>query len=142
MNTPPGYNIERQINPKRLKEIPEKLKKIVEGEVKALLHTSRDTMRIRGEYDTKSVRFSCRDGYYGEAFGIMRGLNILGYGYFGSSNLPGTSDQEKGTQDHQNLKWWFAELENEVLKEEGYGTDNICEYCYDRYGHDTARPRS
>lgn len=139
MNTPPLYNVEEKLYPKRLKLIPPRLKKKVEGEVKALLHASREVMRIRKQYDTTKIRFCVYDGYYGEAFGIMRGLNILGYGYFGSSNLPGTADRKRGKQDHQNLMWWFDQLEREVLEEEGYGKDNICEYCYSRYGRDTTR---
>lgn len=84
---------------------------MVEREVKMMLHAHRDCLRNKG-VDTTKVRFDCRDGYYGEAFGIMRGLNLMGFGYFGSSNLDATNPHENGgggvgnTQPEHNLKWW------------------------------------
>jgi hypothetical protein len=99
--------------------------------VKGMLHASRDCMRNQGK-DTARVPFDSHDGYYAEAFGIMRGLAVLHYGYLGSNNLP---DQ---TVPHRNLKWWFNQLEEEVLKEEGFGTDHRCKYCHHKYGKDTA----
>jgi hypothetical protein len=63
----------------RLKKIDSTLKDTVEGEIKAILHACRDCLRNQGRLDTSKVSFSANDGYYGEAFGIMRGLQILGY---------------------------------------------------------------
>ena len=106
------------------KKMSERLMKRVEGEIKALLHASRDCLRNRG-VDTNKISFSCNDGYHGEAFGIMRTLSIQGYGYFGSNNLDG--NKEEGLQPEQNLKWWFDQLQGEVLEEENFGKGGRCE---------------
>lgn len=107
------------------------IKEIVE-EIKMLLHAHRDALRNQG-HDTAIMTFDCRDGYYGEAFGVMRTLVILGYGYFGSSNLDAVSENRSNFPYH-NLKWWFGELEKEILQEEGFGGDNICLRCLTKYG--------
>lgn len=118
-------------------DMPQAMIDSVEATVKALLHASRDCLRNQG-VDTTRVRFDCRDGYYGEAFGIFRGLEILGYGYVsGPVNIGGKRD--RGTElDEANFKWWFSNLEDEVLEEEGYNTDGTCRYCYDKHGKDDA----
>lgn len=108
----------------------------IEREVKMMLHAHRDCLRNRGE-DTIKVDFRVSDGYYGEAFGVMRGLEALGYGYFGSANLSGI-EEKHGTLPMHNLQWWFSRLENKVLEEEGFSTDHICHYCRNRYGKDDA----
>jgi hypothetical protein len=128
----------------RLKKIDSTLKDTVEGEIKAILHACRDCLRNQGRLDTSKVSFSANDGYYGEAFGIMRGLQILGYGYFGSSNLSAEVEAKSQyrmgnvTSPEQNLKWWFSNLEQEVLEEEGFKSDHRCEYCLAKYRKDTA----
>ncbi len=90
----------------------------------------------RDRIDPRIIRFDCRDGYYGEAFGMMRTLAALGFGRFESSNLDGT---RHGTeQPEQNLKWWFGKLEDEVLVEESFDADGKCNYCSAKYGKDDA----
>jgi hypothetical protein len=106
----------------------------VEAEIKALLHASRDCLRNRN-VDTRETRFHCTDGYYCEAFGIMRGLAILGYGYFGPVNLDAVEDRS-GDQPEQNFRWWFCMIEDSVLSEEGYYSDGHCPYCFGNYGKD------
>lgn len=121
----------------------------VEFEVKQMLHASRDAMRNRFDpeepvgrydnYDPKRTPYSCFDSWYGEAFGIMRGLKALGYGYFGPINTdePG----QKGI----NLKRWFSDISAQVLADEGWKLDGTgngeCAYCLDRYGKDDSRRR-
>jgi hypothetical protein len=133
LKTNPEYH---SLNTGKIKEIPLTLKLKIEGEVKALLHAHRDTLRNRR--DTRETRFDCSDGYYGEAFGIMRGLAIMGYGFFGSVNLDGVADSYDGlaSQKEHNLRWWFSQLEEEVLEEEGFYTDGRCEYCLENYKKD------
>lgn len=116
------------------KVIPLQLIKRVEGTAKALLHAHRDSLRNTGK-NTLKVTFNCVEGYYGEAFGIMRGLELLGYGYFGASNNDATHD---GHPQHQtNLRWWFDTIVHEVLEEEGfYDKSHRCEYCLKVYGKD------
>jgi hypothetical protein len=142
----PGYNMTK----KRLKKIPSDLESSISMEVKALLHACRDCLRNQGRLDTTKVSFAANDGYYGEAFGMMRTLQIQGYGYFGSDNLNGLRESEGSgasadgkyitnvTQAVQNLKWWFSRLCNEVLVEEGFRSDHRCDYCLEKYKKDTA----
>lgn len=119
---------------KRFKKLSLDLIRRVEGEVKAMLHCHRDTLRNTGK-NTLKVTFDVREGFQGEAFGIMRGLNILGYGFFGSDNLDATHDGHP--QPYTNLKWWFSKLEHEVLEEEGYyDKTHRCKYCLERYKKD------
>lgn len=118
----------------RFKTLPEKKWLEIKADIKMLLHAARDCMRNRHEkdgYDSKNVRFVAWDGYGGEAFGILRALALLGYGTIrGAVNMP---------EERTNLKWWLSEIENEVLAEEGYGGDNKCDYCFQRYGKDAVR---
>jgi hypothetical protein len=108
----------------------------IESEVKMMLHAARDCMRNQGKYDTKEVTFDVTDGYYGEAFGVMRGLQVLGYGEFQSSNIPHPISRR------WNLRWWFAQLEQAVLDEENFKTTHECAHCFDKWGHDDARPHN
>lgn len=115
--------------------------KAVEAEIKMMLHASRDCLRNRytfaarndencliGLRDPRVIRFDATDSYYGEAFGILRGLALLGYGTIsGAVNVPAET---------QNFRWWLSQLENAVLAEEGYKGDGVCEYCMERYGKD------
>lgn len=121
----------------RLKRIPDKLIERIEGEVKALLHAGRDTLRNHGD-NTSRISFSCNEAYYGEAFGIMRALHLMGYGYFGSSNLDAVAERhDPNAQPIWNLRWWFGQLEREVLDEENFYGDGHCDYCMNRYHNDT-----
>ncbi len=108
---------------------PEKLAAL-KVEIKRILHSARDTMRIVGK-DTKTQRFDNRHADYGQAFGILTAMHVLGYGEFGGVNVKGTLS---------NMMW---DLEDEVLKEEGFGPDGDgkCEVCFHKYGRDDARPR-
>jgi hypothetical protein len=119
------------------KKIGKRLKKKVEAEVKMLLHASRDCLRNQG-WDTTKITFKVQDGYYGEAFGVMRGLTILGYGYFGPDNLDGIKHNRGGQQPEHNFKWWFSQLTDAVLDEENYDGSNECDYCLEKYGKDGA----
>jgi len=143
----PGYNLTK----KRLKTISSDLEESIAREVKALLHACRDCLRNQGRLDTSNVTFAVTDGYYGEAFGMMRTLQIQGHGYFGSDNLNALEEAKNGgaradgkyltnvTQAIQNLKWWFSRLSNEVLIEEGWADkSHRCEYCLEKYKKDTA----
>jgi len=117
---------------------PEMIKRI-EGTVKALLHSSRYSLRTK-DVDTSNISFSVNNVYLGEAFGIMRGLEIMGYGRFSSSNLDGLHDSStihKAKQPEHNLSWWFSELEAEVLEEENFKGDGHCDYCKSRGYSDT-----
>lgn len=116
-----------------LKPITPEMVDCVEGTVKALLHAERDCLRNQDK-DTENIAFDCNNGYHGEAFGIMRALEIQGFGLFGSSNLDGIHhgyDQPK-----QNLRWWISQLEREVLDEEGFRGDGHCAYCFERWNKD------
>jgi hypothetical protein len=99
-------------------------------------------LRRNQEQDTLTTRFSSIDAWYSKACGILRGLELLGYGYYGSSNLDALIEFErrmtkkKPTRKEQNFKWLMGELEREVLEEEGYHTDNRCEFCLKTYGQD------
>lgn len=133
----PRYNITKR----RLKSIPSQLMIDIESEIKAVLHDCRDCLRNQ-EKDTVRIPWDVNNGYYGEAFGIMRAMHIMGYGYFGPSNIGAMKDFPNKVynikQDQQNLKWWFHQLEEEVLQEEGFDGDHHCEYCMKRYQKDDA----
>lgn len=108
----------------------------VSGEVKALLHSHRDTLRNLGK-DTLQIRFDVSGGDYAEAFGIMRCLYLQGYGWLGSVNLNGL-EEEPGLakQPENNLNWWFHQLQDEVLEEEHFHGDGRCDYCMKHYHKD------
>jgi len=133
-----------ELKNKSLKKLSLKLIQAVEGEVKALFHAARDAMRNK-KVNSRIYHFDCDNSYYGEAFGIMRGLNIQRYGYFGPDNLNAFDDTSRCvkniTHSKQNLKWWFSQLEWEVLKEENFYGDNHCDYCLEKYHKDDVRKR-
>lgn len=113
-----------------------KQKQKVTAEIKMLLHASRDCLRNLG-INTTITRFDCRDGYYGEAFGMMRTLQVLGYGYLGPVNLDGVQDKGCLEPEH-NLNWWMAQLADKVLEEEEFASGiHTCEHCMERYGKDS-----
>ncbi len=100
----------------------------VEAEVKMMLHASRDCYRNQGK-NSREIPFWVMDGYYGEAAGIFRTLQIFDYGIFGAINIPA---------GRTNLSWWFSELQQEVLKEENFGESGQCDYCLRKYSKDDA----
>ena len=105
----------------------------IEAEIKMLLHASRDAQRNSG-IDTTAARLSTKDPYYGEAFGIIRALHALGYGYLGAVNVK--------EPDRWNLTAWFYALKTAVLDEEHFGTTNECDWCLERYGRDAVREKA
>ncbi len=111
----------------------------IEREVTLMLHAGRDWMRNR-KMDTTDLTFDVNDPYRGEAFGILRGLQVLGYGEFGSDNVPNS------IHARWNLKWWYRQLEERCLDDENWGdrglTNNECDHCLERYGKDAVRLRS
>lgn len=104
-------------------------KKAIEQELKAMLHAHRDCLRNLGV--SLKHPFDIKDGYYGEAFGMLRALSVLGYGFFGAVNV----GYEQGDLDH-NLNYWLSRLEKEVLDEENWYGDHRCEFCFNKYGKD------
>lgn len=118
----------------RYKKLTDKQIQKVEAEVKMMLHASRDCLRNQG-HDATLISFDSNDGYFGEAFGILRDLMALGYGYFGADNVQDKDDP------YRNLKFWFSSLEAEVLKEENFQGTHECDYCLEKYGKDTVRKK-
>lgn len=94
-------------------------KEYVEDEVKLMIAAHRDTLWTRYNTNPESYKCPnnfktmCTEGYYGEAFGIMRGLAVLGYGHLGSDTTP-----DNGPEPWRNLKWWFNQLVDDVLNQE------------------------
>jgi hypothetical protein len=127
-----GYRV-MAVKGYRLRPITPQMLDCVAGQVKALLHAERDCLRNQRK-DTANIRFDCTSGYHGEAFGIMRALEIQGFGKFDSSNLDGIHHGHG--QPEQNLRWWFSQLEDEVLAEEGFRASGHCAYCFERWGKD------
>jgi hypothetical protein len=83
----------------------------------------------RWQMDPKRVAFSVNDGWYGEAFGVLRGLELLGYGTI--NNI-----KEK---TYHNLLWWFNQLKAEVLVEDGFQDgSHRCDICLKAWGKDGA----
>lgn len=110
----------------------------IAGAVTMMLHASRDCMRNQGDrnLDPAKVPWNICDGYYGEAFGIMRALEVLGYGTLsGPDNIPNS------VYPYWNLKYWIHQLGAAVLAEEGFGTTGHCDHCLERYGKDGVRSR-
>lgn len=101
--------------------------KVAEG-VKYFLHASRDAQRNRHE-DTTQVGWNVNDPYYAEAFGIIRCLTYLHYGFLGDDMTPSP----------HNLKFWFNHLCDEVLREEGFKGENKCDFCLEKFGKDQTR---
>lgn len=107
------------------KKSKDKMNKVRET-IKMLLHAGYDGKRNRKE---PIGRLHCNDPYYSEAFGMLRTLEIFDLGKFGAVNVPGT------------LNHWFAEIQDEVEKEEGFGGNNQCDICFEKYGKDFVRTR-
>jgi len=120
---------------KRFKKLNPKQKERVANEVKMMVAAHRDCLWSKWDAkwpddpNNKAVdptKYLCNinDVYYGEAFGIMRGLISLGYGYFGSDNMDAVQENRSSIPEH-NLKWWFQKLLKEYLVEEGW-YDKLC----------------
>ncbi len=125
--------------PSEFKTLTDQQMAAIEREVKNMLHASRDCYRnqfrrflggvnTNPAKDPKTFRFNVADGYYGEAFGILRGLRVLGYGHM---------DGRMTDNDH-DLKAWMYALEKEVLQEENYGGSGECDHCLKKWGKDDA----
>ena len=114
---------------KKFKRLTPKQKDSVESEVKLMLAAHRDFLwgrHLGGDkkINPTEVEVAVNEGYYGEAFGVMRGVNAMGFGYFGSDNLD-AFEEERSNSPHDNLKWWFRQIVNQYLVEEGY-YDQTC----------------
>lgn len=122
------------------KKLPLALFNAVKAEIKMILHAHRDCLRNRwlGDqsraryghpprwhaHDPRKVSFDATDGYYGEAFGMLRCLVLSGYGQYGPVNI------------HDNVNAWFDTVKREVLAEEGFGSHGNCDHCMERYYKD------
>lgn len=105
----------------------------IESRVKLLLHAGRDRMRNQVK-DWRNSEFDLNQNtYYFEAFGIMQGLQALGYGEFGAVN---------DAPELPNLCAWFDKLKDDVLKEENFGGSNHCDFCLNKYGKDGIRKKT
>ena len=110
---------------KQYKILTKEQKHKIISEAKMMLHAHRDTLRNmyrwdekvgKKSYNPKEVSFRCTEGFHGEAFGIFRGLEVLGYGFFGPNNLHAlelpywdkSGGKLKPTVPEHNLKWWFV----------------------------------
>jgi len=134
----------------KLKVMSTKMITIVEDEVRRLLHSSRDMMRRhlssasdsdKSKIDPRRVAFLKNEPNFREAHGIMRAMVRLGYCYFGSQEKGAIRDgatRMGGKKPHakQNARWWFFQLQKQVLREEGCKTNNACAYCMAKYGRD------
>jgi hypothetical protein len=116
---------------KTFKKLSAKSKMAVILEVKLMFAAHRDCMWNRWTtcshpqaVDPSKWQSVCNEGFYGEAFGIMRGLITLGYGYFGPDGVDAVADGRSDTPEH-NLKWWFNRITKDVLDEEGF-FDKTC----------------
>lgn len=116
---------------KKFKSIPDKTRFRVICEVKMMLASHRDCLWSRWEtaaspqtFDPSKVSIVTNDGYYGEAFGIMRGLAAMGAGFMGPDTMDAVELSRSDTPEH-NLKWWFRKIQNEYLDEEGF-FDKTC----------------
>ena len=101
----------------------------MEREVKLMLAAHRNVLWNRhlgddGRVNPAEFQMVVNEGYYGEAFGVMRGLNALGYGYFGSDNMD-AFEEGRSNSPHDNLKWWFQQIVTQYLSEEGFH-DKTC----------------
>lgn len=85
------------------KRLTEKIITDVENEVVLMLLEC-----IRQEEEKKSYMWNTNNAYYAEAFGIMRGMVVLNYCYFGTNNTPA---------EKQNAKWWFDHCKSIAEKE-------------------------
>ncbi len=144
------------------KKLTAEKKAEIEARIKLLLHASRDCMRnqyhsLNDDYltirnqklcpipeaekilqrhaqskDWRSIRFSVNDGYYGDAFGILRCLELMGYGTLNNIR----------EQTYHNLQWWFEQIKSQVLIEDGFTNgSHKCDFCVANFGKDGAGRR-
>lgn len=111
---------------KRFKKLTPDQMLAVANEIKMMVSSHRDRLwtwytecAFPQAVDPQSVQLIVNDGHYGEAFGVIRGLAALGYGYLGPVNLNAV-DQERSEIPEHNLRWWFDKLVGECLMEEGF----------------------
>lgn len=116
---------------KKYKKLTLKMRSAIIFEIKLMIAAHRDCLWTRftglnalDSPDPTKDDIVANEGYYGEAFGIVRALVVLGYGYFGSDNLDAVQEGKSYYPEH-NLKWWFSTLQKELLEEEGF-YDNTC----------------
>lgn len=141
----------------RLKKLTDDIIRMVEEEVVLLLHAHRDALRNRFIHryrewqqgrlnkndirDPRKMTIDINDAYYGDAFGILRCLARMGYGYFGPVNLSAREDgatlsSGNYADPRQNFAWWLENLIYLVLEQEHYNGDGTCSYCMGRWGKD------
>lgn len=118
--------------PRKYKDIPLLMITAIENKVKLLLHASRDCLRTKG-VDTSSITYIGTQGYYAEAFGVMQGLKLGGYGY-----MEYGPHSHFGRQPEHDLREWFDRLAKEVLAEENFRGSNECDFCLKKWGKDGA----
>lgn len=111
---------------KHFKRLTQKNREAIINEIKLMLAAHRDCLWTRWEsyshaqvVDPHLVQIVCNEGYYGEAFGVVRSLAAIGYGYFGSDNMNAVQEGRSDVPEH-NLKWFFSQIQKEYLDEEGY----------------------
>lgn len=84
-------------------------------EIEMLLKEARRWCRDVQDLDTTSVLTSANSPYYCEAFGIIRGLRLMGHGDFGAVNTNYGHDTVSF-----NLTRWFGDISYNVAVEDGY----------------------
>lgn len=106
--------------------MPLRIKADAANEIKLMLAAHRDALWARWNgcthpqaIDPSVWQLVCNEGYYGEAFGVIRGLAITGYGYIGSDTSHAVQEGNSDIPEH-NLKWWFNQVVHEYLEEEGF----------------------
>lgn len=93
-----------------MKNLTDKIATRAYNEIVMLLLASRDSYVTQERH---VYHFDSHDPYYCEAFGVLRGIHLMGYGYWGANNHPAERD---------NLKWFFDYICKAALNiEEGMG---------------------
>ena len=116
---------------KTFKRLSKRNKQRIVNEIKLMLAAHRECLWTRWvecshpqAVDPTVWRCVANEGYHGEAFGIVRALVVLDYGYFGADGINAVEDNRSDMPEH-NLKWWFNEILKEYLDEEGF-FDKTC----------------
>lgn len=105
--------------------MPFRIKTDAQNEIKLMFAAHREAMWNRWKshhpqaLDPTVWQFVYDEQYYGESFGIVRGLALSGYGYLGSDISNAVQEGKSNVPEH-NLKWWFTQVITEYLEEEGY----------------------
>ena len=110
----------------KFRRLPAKHKTAVQIQIKLMMAAHRDSLWNQWEtcshpraVDPTKIQLICNEGYYGEAFGIVRALAALGFGYFGS-DTQNALEESKSDMPETNLKWFFNKTVREYLDEEGF----------------------